>query len=376
MNWVFLDFSYWDYDVATPLARPLGGSQSALCYLATTLARRGDQVATVTGIQQSRIVNGVRCLSFGELPVEVIDPAQTIVVVLNGPGDIVHEIRRVIPPGRPIVLWTQHAHDQPAMAALRDPAIVAQWDRVVCISDWQKRMFERKLGVATGKMEVLRNAISPAFENLFCDAAQLAAAKGGEPRLAYTSTPFRGLELLVACFPPLHRQHPDCRLDVFSSMQVYGQASNDVEFGPLYEQCRSTPGIAYRGSLSQTELARELAGASLLAYPNTFAETSCIAAMEALAAGLLVVSSDLGALPETCAGWGRLVPPIAANRTPVEFAVDFARHLDHALTELQSDRQRWMQRAFEQSQSINATCTWDIRAAQWQQAAQQWLANQ
>ena len=45
MNWVFLDFIRWDFDVATPLEKPLGGSQSALCYLATALASRGPRSA-------------------------------------------------------------------------------------------------------------------------------------------------------------------------------------------------------------------------------------------------------------------------------------------------------------------------------------------
>ena len=37
MNLTFLDTIAWDYDVATPMTRPLGGSQSVLCYLAVEL---------------------------------------------------------------------------------------------------------------------------------------------------------------------------------------------------------------------------------------------------------------------------------------------------------------------------------------------------
>jgi glycosyltransferase involved in cell wall biosynthesis len=373
MNWVFLDFIRWDYDVRTPQVQPLGGSQSALCYLATALARRGERVTTLTGATKPRTVLGVQCLRHEEIPVEVFSAADTLTIVLNGPADAIRAIREVIPAGKPAVLWTQHAHDQPAMQSLRDPAVVALWDRIVCISDWQKAMFQQELGVPAGKMEVLRNAIGPAFENMFQSAAQLAEAKSKELRLTYTSTPFRGLNLLIACFPSIHRRHPSCRLDVFSSMQVYGQPVAQDAYRSLYAQCQKTPGISYRGSISQGELAKELAGVTMLTYPNTFAETGCIAAMEALAAGLFVVSSDLGALPETCGGWARLIPPVGAERTHEQFAADFVRYVDHALHELQSDRSRWMQRCFEQSQAINATCTWDVRAAQWLQAAQRWL---
>jgi glycosyltransferase involved in cell wall biosynthesis len=156
-------------------------------------------------------------------------------------------------------------------------------------------------------------------------------------------------------------------------MQVYGQSSDGDAYQSLYAQCRSTEGIDYRGSVSQGELARELAGASLLAYPNTFAETSCIAVMEALAAGLLVVTSGLGALPETCGGWARLVPPVGPERTQEQFAVDFARTVDHALNEMQTDRPRFMRDRFQQSQAINASCNWDLRAAEWLAAAKAWL---
>jgi glycosyltransferase involved in cell wall biosynthesis len=375
MNWVFLDFIRWDYDVATPLARPLGGSQSALCYLALALARRGQQVTTLTGTTSPRSISGVQCLRYEDIPAALFAPANTMTVVLNGPADMAAAVREAIPPGRPLILWTQHAHDQPAMLPLRDPACMALWDRILCISDWQKAMFQQHLGVPVARMEVLRNAISPAFAGLFPDEAQLGEAKSKELRLAYTSTPFRGLDVLLACFPAIRRRHPNCRLDVFSSMQVYGQASDRDPYQPLYAQCRATEGIAYRGSLSQTDLAKELTGVSVLAYPNTFAETSCIAVMEALAAGLLVVTSDLGALPETCAGWARLVQPIGPNRSQEQFAIDFARAVDKALGEVQGDRSGFARQRFEQSLAVNASCSWDVRAAEWEAAAAGWLKS-
>src|SRR5687768_15064411 len=136
MNWVFIDFIRWDFDVTTPRHQPLGGSQSAMCYLATALARRGQRVTTLTGTTKPREVEGVRCLHYENFPAEIFAPADTLTVVLNGPGDVIQAVRPVIPAERPVILWTQHAHDQPAMQSLRDPACVAQWDRIVCISDW------------------------------------------------------------------------------------------------------------------------------------------------------------------------------------------------------------------------------------------------
>lgn len=376
MNWVFFDFIPWDYDILTPQTRPLGGSQSALCYLAQALADRDERVTTVTGTKTPQKIGKIDCLSLQEVPATLFQPDDTIVVVLNGPAEVGSALRVILPAGRPLVLWTQHAHDQPAMAALKDPSCVRQWQRIVCISQWQRQMFTRQLGVAEAQMDVLRNAIGPAFTGLFASREELAAAKQGPPRLAYTSTPFRGLDLLLDCIQPLQRQHAALMAEVYSSMQVYGQDPAQDSFRPLYARCQTTPGVAYIGSLPQPELARRLRASHVLAYPNTFPETGCIAVMEALAAGLAVVTSDLGALPETGAGWATLVPPLSLMRSRQQYVADFVAAVQHVLTQMEADAAAFFDRQWQQVQQINTDCTWQNRADQWIRAARHWLAGE
>jgi glycosyltransferase involved in cell wall biosynthesis len=373
MNWVFLDFIRWDYDVAAPLERPLGGSQSAMSYLALTLARRGERVTTLTGTTKPREVSGVRCLRYENIPAEIFAEPETIAVVVNGPADLGPDIRKALPTRQPLVLWTGHATDQPAVQGLKSEECRSAWDRVICVSEWQRSKFHEDLGVPLAQMEILRNGIAPPFENMFRDAGELAKAKGRELRLAYSSTPYRGLAILLACFPAIHRRHPQCVLDVYSSMQIYCKTAAQDTYTKLYEQCRATAGIRYRGALAQPLLAKELASCSVLAYPSTFAETSCIAVMEAMAAGLLVVTSDLGALSETCQGFGRLAPPECDTRNQEQFAIEYARKLDQALHELARDRAGLAEKLFEQVQYANENCTYARRADEWMAAARGWL---
>jgi glycosyltransferase involved in cell wall biosynthesis len=106
------------------------------------------------------------------------------------------------------------------------------------------------------------------------------------------------LALLVEAWPLIHRAVPEAELLIFSSLKVY-KREDSMEERELYEQAKNLPGVIYRGSLGQKELREEIQTCRVLAYPCIFPETSCITAMEAMASGCVVVSTALGALPET-----------------------------------------------------------------------------
>jgi glycosyltransferase involved in cell wall biosynthesis len=71
---------------------------------------------------------------------------------------------------------------------------------------------------------------------------------------------------------------------------------------------RATAGVRFAGHVDDAELARLRAGASIALVPSRSAETFGLAAAEAMAAGVPVVASRIGALPELV-DEGGLVPP-------------------------------------------------------------------
>src|SRR3954469_9934598 len=81
MRIAFIDPSGWDINVETPFVHPLGGTQSAACYLAIEMARAeagaearaepgavagaalGHQVYFISNTSSPGMIRGVQCLS-------------------------------------------------------------------------------------------------------------------------------------------------------------------------------------------------------------------------------------------------------------------------------------------------------------------------
>jgi len=357
----FVDPIDWDYTPLSPLERPLGGSQSAVCYLARELAARGHEVALVNRIGTPGVYAGIHCP--GAAAGFTADFLNRLDVVVGVNGAIGQRLRaagvRV-----PTLLWTQHATNQGAVQSLKETNERLAWDGFILVSDWQAKGYVSAFGIAPERVAILRNAVAPSFEAL--ERRNPPFFRTGEPpMLVYTSTPFRGLLVLLLAFPTVRAAIPGCRLKVFSSMGVYQVASSQDDYRALYELARTLPGAEYIGSLPQTALAQALAEADILAYPNTFAETSCIAAMEAMAAGCLIATTTLGALPETTAGFGILMD---AKPEALIMAQEFADLVIRVIRNAREMPDRCEEHLTRQRALTRTTYTWAARAREWETA--------
>lgn len=363
MRIVFFDHCGFPYHAGMPFERPLGGSQSALCYLALELVQRGHEVTLYTPIAEPVTVRGVPCRPNHTFLAAHMNEPLDAMVFLNGPAEVAQKVRQHLRARTPLLLWTQHAVDQDAMLPLADPVVRASWDGVICISAWQRHAVLERFGFDPARVGVMPNAVAPFFRRLFASRDEFVAMKSGPPVLAYTSTPFRGLNVLLSAFPLVRARHPAAELRIYSSMAVYQR--DEGEYRRLYDWCRTTPGVNYVGSLPQAELAGALRAASVLAYPNTFPETYCTAAAEALAAGLHVITSDLGALPETTAGFGTLVR--GSGRDDLgPFARNFVEATCAVLDRRAANPLAFAETLYRQVEAAEARCTWTVRAAEWE----------
>jgi len=192
------------------------------------------------------------------------------------------------------VFWCHDLPEDPESAKFKESSFVSNIHKYVFISNWQYQRYQLIHGIPyDNKSIVIESGIEPAPENVF-DKKDI-----GTIRLVYTSTPQRGLNILVPVFKKLCEIHKDIHLDVFSSFKIYGWDEIDKQYEPLYNDIREHPQMTYHGFVENSVLKEHLTKSHIFAYPSIWLETSCRAMLEAMSAGLVCVHPNYGALSET-----------------------------------------------------------------------------
>jgi len=316
MKIVFFPQSCLPFHARTLEERPLGGMETAIIRLAEALHLRGHKVAVFTADPNP-------------------PPSQPEYLPLQAvqrltPVDVFVAVREWIPlawrlPCKKRFFWTGDAADQPQSLGIGDLRLTKIIDGVWLKSRWQAETLCRSSGLPRERVGLLGNGVHlPYFEG---------AEQRVRKRLIYSSTPYRGLGHMLQLYPEIKRRHPDAELKVFSGYAVYQSprgydAEAEKRFEALKQKLAEMPDVEVAGNVLQKQLAREYMKAAVLVYPNVFAETSCITAMEAQAGGCVPVTTALGALPETIGDSGVL---ISARPGSAEYAAAFVDGVDRLL---------------------------------------------
>lgn len=270
---------------------------------------------------------------------------------------------------KPNILWLHDLPEDPESANLRIESWRKQFSKFVFVSHWQQQRYNLFHGVPFSEGVVIRNAIKP-FTRAEIVAHRSSLQASTPPiRLIYHSTPHRGLGLLTYALDEIEKERPDLdwTLDVYSSFKLYGWPQRDEEYRNLFEHIKKHPRMRYHGTVPNDQIRSALLDSHAFVYPSIWMETSCLCAIEAMAAGCDVIASSLGALPETLAVGG--IAPYAYTENPIEHIDVFKRQLIAYLEKMMTLRSRpaYVSDTLDRASRVNEFYSWKAVAPLWEE---------
>lgn len=359
MHFAFIDIAY-DYTVDRPdTAAPLGGTTTALCFLTRALRQAGHDCTLFNKVTSPASAHGITSYPLEALTTERSNPAYTAFIFCGRWTEwLVQHIAEASTV--PLIAWMHESR-----FGLHLVPTLPQFHHVIFVSVWQAAINQASL-FSHQTHDIIRNAINPAIAALFPPHHPITHLK--KPQAVYIGSTPRGLLHLPRLWPVLHQSCPELTLQIYANPAL---SRDQTENAAFTEQLSSMAGVSHIGMVGQPELAQALHQASFYLGPNPYPETSCIALMEALAAGLCCFTTHRAALPETAAGFAQLCP-ISHPDDPDIFTqpFDYAAFIDRTLPIIR-DRlahpEQWETRLRQQVDHFQITGQWGDRATEWAQ---------
>ena len=253
-----------------PFASGLGGTEQAVLHLTEALAARGHVVSVVGGSVGERVLGRVRWLPAGA------DVAADVAVAVND--------ARLLPAGGAApVVWFHN-----------EVELLKEWRKGRLGALWQRRPWAVFIGreqarLASWLLPFGGRSVVP----YGLPMRVLAAPVGGTvpaPWAVFTSQAYRGLAEVIGLWRErVQPAVPSARLSAFV-------AEGDVaRYRALAEGCS---GIEVRGRIGNARVLETLLAARVVLVPGHRSETFCMAAAEAVALGVPVVTLGIGSLKE------------------------------------------------------------------------------
>lgn len=287
------------FDGNTINERSLGGSETSAYYMARELAKLGHYVTLFTNTPKGGMFDGVNYRNISGAYDYMSMVPHDICIVQRMPQLFARRSNAKLN-----ILWN---HD---LGLKRNEAdmkgVLWNVDGVFVLSEFMKKQYADVYGLSDSLMWLTRNGIDTALAPI--------PTERNRKQLVYTSRPERGLDVLLGeVMPRLLEKDPGITL-------VIGGYDNPVDhMKEFYDHCKALAArlgnaVKYVPPMNKLGLLQLYAESGAYVYPTpspimaNFKETFCITALECAQAGLPMVTTDIGALPETVLN-GKLIKP-------------------------------------------------------------------
>ncbi len=269
--------------------RGMGGSESALVNLTETWKKyhAEDNITVYNGFERPHTTyNGIIYKSHLDFKNECKTFDMDVLITQRNHEPLLEPFIKT----KKILFWSQDDMNEGSLKLIeKSPYMQRRIDSFLVISEHSKNDLGKHF---RNPFLLLRNGYRDDWVDL---------NKGQRlPIAIYTSTPYRGLNVLAEVWPEILRRcrerNVEPKLKVISSMSLYQWS--DKDFQPLFKYLDSLESVERKEAAPQRQLYDHLKYSSVMLYPNHFLETGCMAVLEALANNNWVVTSNLGALPE------------------------------------------------------------------------------
>lgn len=267
----------WD---ETSLAKGVGGSETAVIQLTRYWSQRGYKV-TVYGdpVEGSHIdKHGVEWL-----PYWMFNPKDTFDIFIGW---------------RSTLYFSQPIKARKTFVDFHDMVSSMNFDKEI-VKNIDHFMFKSQFQLEYAKEQYVKDK-AIIVPNGF-DESTITQSERDSNKVIYASSYDRGLyELLKYGWPIVKKHCPDAVLHVYYGWNIFDTFFRDNSERMRWKEkmisLMEEHGVVEHGRISQKELMKEKAAASVHYYPTTFEEIDCISVRESAASGCIPVTSYYAAL--------------------------------------------------------------------------------
>jgi len=274
------------YTTSTLHKAPLGGIQTSIVLLSRELAKYHDVY----------VFNAI------DTPCDFVTEGGVTYVNHNNLGDYAPVLDAVISlsheglamdsriAGVPKKIFWKH-HNEPFIDDEHMQQFIDTVDVVVFGSNFSRDSYSRHY--ESDKYEVI-------YLNIDIESAAPLNRSRRQPHMVYISCPNRGLRRFSKILPRIAAAIPEMELHSYGTFQIYGSTwrKSDDEYRdePEYVELVGMDNFFQHDSVPYYELMKILSESLIFTYPCVFLESFCAAAGMAMACGLPMVTTHVGAL--------------------------------------------------------------------------------